>query len=209
VDADNGHVGRDPILAIPTMHQTPRLEDLPSGLSDNFKELAEALLAAPYRAVGPRELPRVIDEIVLDSLAPLTLGILQADDQKNILDFGCGPGIPSLPLAMMMPHSKFHGIDATAKRIRFAESLAEKFKLTNITFEQTRAPRGRYNVILARGLAPLEETLRLARPLLSRTGKILIYSTPDAIADRLPFHLYKRPSSERDYAIAMFHVKHD
>lgn len=205
----------DPVDDVPgdhdpmTMLLTPRLEDLPNELGENFKELAEALLAAPYRAVGPRELPRVVDEIVLDSLAPLTLGLLQADDQKNILDFGCGPGIPSLPLAMMMPHSKFHGIDATAKRIRFATSLAEKFHLPNITFEQTRTPHGRYTVILARGLAPLEETLRLARPLLSRGGRILIYSTPEAIAERLPYHLYRRPSSDRDYAIAVFHVKHD
>ena len=54
---------------------------------------------------------------------------------SKILDFGCGGGLPGIPLAAMFPDCHFHLIDRIGKKLRVASSIAEEIGLTNVTFQ--------------------------------------------------------------------------
>lgn len=203
--------------------------ELPSDrpeLAGQFRLLARELLAAPFRAVGPRDLDRVLNEIVLDSLAPVVTGMISADAQLRILDLGCGCGIPALPLALALPRSSFVGIDASTKRIAYARKLAAKLGLTNIEFnalhleggnpprsgqpQSGASPLRQADWLLTRGLGKLPVVLDLLALLMNRQQHLVIYSTTndyDKQAKNLPEtfacqkHLYSRTGSSIQYCL--------
>lgn len=188
------------------------------------------LLQAPFRAVGPREPERVMNEIVIDSLAPFLLGCLEGCNR--IVDFGCGAGIPSLPLAVVTPGVTFVGVDSVIKKVEFARLMGRALQLDNamylrgrfsmeqgrpymderISDREVRAEVGRADSLLMRAVGPIHESLPLGSVFLRKGGTVIFYSTEEAgrpIVDAggLPgftiagVYNYMRQNSDRPYLL--------
>jgi len=140
------------------------------------------------RIVAPTERA---ERHLLDALvaAPLIEQLLGADanGRARVADLGSGGGFPGIPLAARLLSTRanvqFDLIDATAKKARFLEAvvaasgLAPRLAVVCARAEElARDPRGpRYDVILARAVAPLAELARLATPLLRPGGSLVAW----------------------------------
>ena len=104
----------------------------------------------------------------------------------RLADLGSGGGFPGIPLAArLLPAQAATNVDlieATAKKARFLEcvvaasGLSPRLRVLNARAEEIAA-RGstRYDLVVARAVAPLTELVRLARPLLAAQGHLLAW----------------------------------
>ncbi|MDR9828745.1 16S rRNA (guanine(527)-N(7))-methyltransferase RsmG [Vibrio sp. FNV 38] len=79
------------------------------------------------------------------------------------IDVGTGPGLPGIPLAIMMPDSDFVLLDSLGKRIRFIKQVIHELKITNVTPVQSRveeydAGEG-FDGVLSRAFASLKDMI--------------------------------------------------
>ena len=85
---------------------------------------------------------------------------------RTILDVGCGPGFPGLPLAIAEPAREFVLLDSNNKKIRFVEHAARLLGLDNVTAVKARgedyAPGHRFDTVIARALAALPKLVEIA-----------------------------------------------
>lgn len=197
-------------------------------LPDQLRSLAQDLLNAPFRAVGPRTVELLIDEILLDCFAPVILGILPRDGVCSIVDIGCGAGIPSLPLAMVLDQAQILGIDSTQKKIRFCEEERARLGLANLRYLCTRLDRPfrmskdvvqqmkKATHVVSRGFAKPDETLQLLTELISSGTRIILYTSDQAMDDslarqgerilrnwRIERINYRRPVTGKTYLLAV------
>ncbi len=158
-------------------------------------------------------------EIVLDSLAPVLLGILEPEKPCRIVDVGCGSGIPILPLAVTLKRAAFTGVDSSSKRLDYAAALARNLHLENVEWRQmhVRPPKRILSkriidgdFVVARGLAKLDLAIPMCDLFRKPGGTILISTTENSAREyttRLErsYELkpYARPDSETPYAILM------
>lgn len=166
-------------------------------LTNRLRALAQDLLNAPFRAVGPRTLEPLIDEILLDCFAPVIFGVLPRADACSIVDIGCGAGIPSLALAMVLGKARILGIDSTQKKIRFCEEERSRLGLGNLEYLCTRLDRPfrtskdvvirmkQATHIVSRGFAKPDETLQLLTELVSKGARSILYTSDQALDEAL------------------------
>jgi 16S rRNA (guanine527-N7)-methyltransferase len=109
---------------------------------------------------------------VLHSLAIAKL--VHFPDGSKILDAGTGGGFPGIPLAIFFPEVKFHLVDSIAKKINAVEDIAVQLKLLNVTVQCSRIEnlQGRYNYIVSRAVAPLQQMLQWTSHLPDHNRKI-------------------------------------
>jgi 16S rRNA (guanine527-N7)-methyltransferase len=108
-----------------------------------------------------RDPDEMITVHLLDSLvaAPFLQG-------EQILDVGCGPGLPGLPLAIVEPDRKFTLLDSNNKKIMFVQHAAGLLGLDNVVAVKSRgedyAPGHRFDTVIARALAALPRLVEIA-----------------------------------------------
>jgi 16S rRNA (guanine527-N7)-methyltransferase len=116
---------------------------------------------------------------VLDSVLPWRLfaGL------KHVLDAGTGAGFPGIPLALVLPDTRFTLAESIQKKARFVESAIAALELPNTIVVPRRAEELtreiRPDVITARALAPLARTVELFGPAFKRGARGLLYKGPD------------------------------
>ncbi|MEG2414140.1 MAG: 16S rRNA (guanine(527)-N(7))-methyltransferase RsmG [Clostridia bacterium] len=105
---------------------------------------------------------------------------------QSVCDIGCGAGFPSIPLAILMPDTRFCLVDSLDKRIKFIEAVVEELQLTNCEFLHSRAEdfaianRETFDVCVARAVAPMPTLLEYTIPLLKVGGKLVAYKGANA-----------------------------
>lgn len=127
-------------------------------------------------ALRPDEIRR---HLVLDALA----GYFALPREGGIIDLGTGGGVPGLPLAVVAPHLRFTLVDAREKKLAFVAAAARDLGLANVTTRAARAEalgrdadfRERYEVGLAKALAPLNILVELLVPLLVPGGLLVAW----------------------------------
>ena len=127
------------------------------------------------RILNPRE---AAIKHVLDSVLPWRLFA----DARQILDAGTGAGFPGIPLALVLPGTRFTLAESIQKKARFVDAALEALDLPNATIAPARAEeltKG-VDIITARALAPVSRALDLFGPALKRGVKLLLYKGPDA-----------------------------
>ncbi|MBR5788181.1 MAG: 16S rRNA (guanine(527)-N(7))-methyltransferase RsmG [Muribaculaceae bacterium] len=92
---------------------------------------------------------------------------------SKILDFGCGGGLPGIPLAAMFPDCHFHLIDRIGKKLRVASSIAEETGLTNVTFQHGDIAecKEKFDFVVSRAVMNLPDLIKLCRKNISGVQK--------------------------------------
>ncbi len=116
---------------------------------------------------------------VLDSVLPWCL----FEGAGTILDAGSGAGFPGIPMAVVLPESRFILSESIQKKARFLESAVAALGLTNVEVSAQRAEdllkSRRVDIITARAMAPLNRALGLFAPGLRNGARALLYKGPD------------------------------
>lgn len=84
---------------------------------------------------------------------------------SRILDFGCGGGLPGLPLAVVFPDVHFHLIDRVGKKIRVATEIAKAAGLGNVTFQHGDVGEchEKFDFVVSRAVMPQPGLVSLSR----------------------------------------------
>jgi len=86
-----------------------------------------------YNLTSVRDPQQMIVRHIMDSIvvAPYLQG-------KRFIDVGTGPGLPGIPLSIVMPDAEFTLLDSLGKRVRFLKQVQHELKLENIVPVQSR-----------------------------------------------------------------------
>lgn len=92
---------------------------------------------------------------------------------SRVLDLGTGGGFPGIPLAIFYPDVEFYLIDGTRKKIRVVEEISVALGLSNVQARQIRAEevKDRYDFVVSRAVAPLDQLVLWSRRLISHKEK--------------------------------------
>ena len=90
---------------------------------------------------------------------------------SHVLDLGCGPGFPSIPLAIARPDLSIVSLDSTAKKIAFVKEAASRLGLDNLVAVSGRAEDaliieslGKFDVVVSRAVARMNILTELCVP---------------------------------------------
>ncbi|MBQ4109936.1 MAG: 16S rRNA (guanine(527)-N(7))-methyltransferase RsmG [Clostridia bacterium] len=120
------------------------------------------------------------DEIIikhyLDSALPAATDYLK--EKLSVIDVGCGAGFPSIPLKIMLPQLDFTLLDSLNKRLNFINEVISELGLENIRTVHSRAEDGgqdkkfreKFDVCVARAVAPLNVLCELCTPFVKKGG---------------------------------------
>lgn len=123
-----------------------------------------------------REPVAIIDKHYIDSLLATDL----ISQGARVLDLGCGPGFPSIPLAIMRPDLEIVALDSTGKKIDFVQKSAEILQLSNLKGVSGRAEDqnlrktlGKFDIVISRAVARLNILCELCLPYLKINGQLI------------------------------------
>jgi 16S rRNA (guanine527-N7)-methyltransferase len=158
----------------------------PDIVAQRFGELAGLLvryadwLAGPGTVrglLGPREVPRLWDRHLLNSVALAEL----LPQRARLVDIGTGAGLPGLALACIRPDLSVDLVDSLLRRTEFlTEVVADLGLASRVRVVRGRAEDGAVvdtvgsaQFVTARAVAPLDRLVRWSFPLLRPGGSLL------------------------------------
>lgn len=123
-----------------------------------------------------------------------------------ILDMGSGGGFPGLPLKVLNDNIQMVLLDASRKKVHFLKHVIRMLGMKDIDavhgriedFHKDHDIAGRFDAVLARGLASLSAIAALGEPLLHPEGTLYALKSPTAAAEITP-ELKNRFVIECDY----------
>lgn len=125
-----------------------------------------------YNLTSVREPEQMVVKHLLDSLS-----VAPFVDGQHVIDVGTGPGLPGMPLAIVLPHCQFTLLDSLGKRVRFMKQCVHELKLDNVTCLHSRVeehqPETAYDIVLSRAFASLKDMLHWCAHLVDSEGKFL------------------------------------
>ncbi len=165
------------------------MSDLPGASSDSATDTARTIFGDRFESIcryvdilthrgidwgliGPREVPRLWDRHILNSVAIADLIPAGA----SVVDVGSGAGLPGIPLAILRPDLSVTLLEPLLRRVTFLDdAVAELGLAETVTVVRQRAEEHtiRYDVVVARALAPLPRLLTWCTPLLTSSGVLL------------------------------------
>lgn len=127
--------------------------------------------------IGPREVPRLWERHLLNSIALAEL----LPEGARLVDIGTGAGLPGLAVAIVRPDLRVDLVESLQRRTDFLAEVVAELELS----DRVRVVRGRAEegpvlataggagFVTARAVAPLDKLVRLSFPLLTRGGSLL------------------------------------
>jgi 16S rRNA (guanine527-N7)-methyltransferase len=120
---------------------------------------------------------------IYDSIAPWQ----HFQGARRVLDAGTGAGFPGLPLAIVLPETRFTLAESIQKKARFVDSAAEALELCNVHVVAERAEdkalSQRSELIVARAVAPLHRLLDVFAKPLKHGARLMLYKGPEVEAE--------------------------
>lgn len=126
----------------------------------------------------------------LDSLSILK-ALPPGTPRLSLIDVGTGAGFPGLPLKIVNPALQLTLVEATGKKAKFCEHIAQALKLGGVTVVHARAEeigqrpehRERYDWALARAVAEMPVLAEYLLPLVKRGGRAVAQKGQGAPAE--------------------------
>ena len=133
-----------------------------AALQDCYREWNEKINVISRKDIDQLYLHHVLHSLSVAKFVSIKPG-------SKVLDAGTGGGFPGIPLAILFPDVHFHLVDATGKKIKVVQAIAQSVGLKNVTAQHTRAEtlEGAYDFIVSRAVAPLQTLYSWTRHLLS------------------------------------------
>jgi 16S rRNA (guanine527-N7)-methyltransferase len=125
-----------------------------------------------FNLTSVREPQQMVVKHLLDSIvvAPHLSG-------NRFIDVGTGPGLPGIPLAIILPEKHFTLLDSLGKRVRFMKQVSFELGITNIEPVQSRVeqfqPTARFDGVLSRAFASIKDMLHWCQHLVDSQGVFL------------------------------------
>lgn len=125
-----------------------------------------------YNLTNIKNIDEVFEKHFFDSISIVRM--LDLSD-KTILDIGAGAGFPLLPVKIYQNNIKATLLDATLKKVNFINMVIKQLKLNNIETINARAEDidKKYDVIVARAVAPLNQLLELSCNSVKKGGHLI------------------------------------
>lgn len=131
---------------------------------------------------------RTPDEVELKHFIDSLLGVevikKYSDGPFSLIDIGCGPGFPGLPLKLVFPKSEFVLVDSIAKKTNFVQKVIDELDLKQIQVENDRAEflartqyREKFDFCTARAVADLAVLLEYCLPFVKLGGYCVLYKS--------------------------------
>ncbi|QIK38871.1 16S rRNA (guanine(527)-N(7))-methyltransferase RsmG [Caldichromatium japonicum] len=126
-----------------------------------------------YNLTAVRDPFEMVARHLLDSLAvaPFIAG-------ETVLDVGTGPGLPGLPLAIVLPQWHFWLLDSNGKKIRFVRQAALELGLVNVEAVHARIETYRtgqkFSTIISRAVAAEAILGVFNADLMASAGRLLL-----------------------------------
>lgn len=123
-----------------------------------------------YNLTSVRDPQQMLVRHILDSIvvAPHLKG-------SRFIDVGTGPGLPGIPLAIVMPEAHFTLLDSLGKRVRFLRQVQHELGLENITPVQSRVEEfpsePPFDGVISRAFASLEDMVNWCHHLPAPEGR--------------------------------------
>ena len=142
---------------------------------------------AKINLIAPSTIPTIWTRHVADSLQLLAL----APNAKRWIDLGSGAGFPGLVIAAALAgqaDAAVHLVESNGKKAAFLREAARQMAVPAVVHamrieEFVQKFEERPDVVTARALAPLNELLKLARPLLKTGAQALFPKGQDVDAE--------------------------
>lgn len=125
------------------------------------------------------------DEVWCKHFADSMLGSKFVPHGASLVDVGCGAGFPSVPLAIARPDIRPTLVDSLTKRVNFCTELCGKVGVSaNVVHARAedfaKDNRQRFDVAVARAVAPLNILLEYLVPLVRVGGSVVAYKTDES-----------------------------
>lgn len=125
------------------------------------------------------------DEVWCKHFADSMLGSKFVPYGASLVDVGCGAGFPSVPLAIARPDIRPTLVDSLTKRVNFCTELCRKVGVSaNVVHARAedfaKDNRQRFDVAVARAVAPLNILLEYLAPLVRVGGSVVAYKTDES-----------------------------
>ncbi|ECD3160044.1 16S rRNA (guanine(527)-N(7))-methyltransferase RsmG, partial [Salmonella enterica subsp. enterica serovar Monschaui] len=152
------------------------LADAGISLTDHQKTLLVAYVDMlhkwnkAYNLTSVRDPNEMLVRHILDSIvvAPYLRG-------QRFIDVGTGPGLPGIPLAIVLPDAHFTLLDSLGKRVRFLRQVQHELKLENITPVQSRVEaypsEPPFDGVISRAFASLNDMVSWCHHLPGEKGR--------------------------------------
>ena len=102
-------------------------------------------------------------------------------EQAYCLDVGSGAGLPGIPLAIMLPQSRWLLLDSNGKKTRFIQQAVADLKLDNVKVVQSRVEDYHadesFDVIVSRAYASLQDYVQSVNHLWQPATRLITMKT--------------------------------
>ncbi|EFT8763693.1 16S rRNA (guanine(527)-N(7))-methyltransferase RsmG [Salmonella enterica subsp. enterica serovar Derby] len=152
------------------------LADAGISLTDHQKTLLVAYVDMlhkwnkAYNLTSVRDPNEMLVRHILDSI--VVAPYLQ---EQRFIDVGTGPGLPGIPLAIVLPDAHFTLLDSLGKRVRFLRQVQHELKLENITPVQSRVEaypsEPAFDGVISRAFASLNDMVSWCHHLPGEKGR--------------------------------------
>jgi len=147
-------------------------------MGEQLSRLLATLLEDPLAPTTVTDPEKAVEAHVADSLVALELPEVRS--ATAIADLGAGAGFPGLPLAIALPGAAVALVESSTRKCEFIERAAaacgvRNAEVVNARAEDWPAGLGRFDLVTARALAPLDVVAEYAAPLLKLGGRLLAW----------------------------------
>ena len=133
--------------------------------------------------ISRNDLDRIPTRHFLDSVMPVMMGVMPTDGA--VVDVGTGGGLPGIPLAIMLPETRFVLVESNRKKCAFLGQVRRVLGLDNVNVCNMRMemlleedPGVLYDVAVARAVGTVGQLAGWCGSVLKPGGKLICYKGP-------------------------------
>ena len=173
------------------------LRTLPEPIQHQLRDFRDLLFLwnQRFNLTAIREPADIDSRLIADALRLLPVvdaELAVRSSRLRLIDLGTGAGLPGLVIKIARPDIDVTFVDATNKKIQFVQRVISELGLRLATTVHSRAEdighhldyRGQFDLVTARGVAPLPTLVELTVPLLV-VGGTFLFPKGDAIEEEL------------------------